>query len=570
VRDWKNLLPCTRWLQQYNRNVLAGDLIAAVIVTIMVVPQSLAYAMLAGLPPQVGLYAGMLPLVAYALFGTSRTLAVGPVAVVSLLTAAAVGKVAAVGSPEYVTAAVTLAFLSGLMLLGMGLLRLGFLANFLAHPVISGFITASGILIAVSQLKHIMGVQAHGESFYQIVLSIVSQLGAVNVPTLIIGAVALSFLFWVRRGLEPLLMRLGMRQRMAALATKIGPVLVVIVSTLAAYLFQLEQQGVALVGNLPQGLPSLGLPSLNMGLWSQLIGSALLLSIIGFVESVSVGHTLAAKRRQRINPNQELIGLGAANAASAVSGGMPVTGSFTRSVVNFDSGAETPAAGVFSAVGVALVALFLTPCLFYLPKATLAATVIAAVLSLVDLTVIKRAWRYSLSDFVAVTTTILVTLLFGVELGVLSGVLASIALHLYKTSRPHIAVVGKLPGTEHFRNVKRHSVITYPQIVSLRVDESLYFANASFLQDEIYRTLADNRDVRHIVIMCTAVNEIDMSALDALKAINAQLAEQDIQLHLSEVKCRVGYALNRTDLLDQLSGRVFLSQHQAIQALKDL
>lgn len=566
MRDGKNLLPCTRWLRQYNRNLLVGDLIAGIIVTIMIVPQSLAYAMLAGLPPEVGLYASMLPLVAYALFGTSRTLAVGPVAVVSLLTAAAVGKVAAVGSPEYVTAAVTLGFLSGLMLLGMGLLRLGFLANFLAHPVISGFITASGILIAASQLQHILGIEMLGKSFSQIVMSLIGQIGTVKGPTVIIGGSGLAFLFWVRRGLKPLLIS----QRAVALASKIGPILVVIVSSLAAYLFELEGKGVALVGDLSRGLPTLGLPSLDMGLWSQLIGSALLLSIIGFVESVSMGQTLAAKRRQRINPNQELIGLGAANTASAISGGMPVSGSFSRSVVNFDSGAETPAAGVFSAVGIALVAMFLTPLLFYLPKATLAATVIVAVLSLVDLTLVKRAWRYSLSDFVAVTTTILVTLLFGVELGVLSGVLASIALQLYKTSRPHIAVVGELPGTEHFRNVKRHSVITYPHIVSLRVDESLYFANASYLQDEIYRTLANNQDLKHIVIMCSAVNEIDMSALEALKAINAQLTEQGVQLHLSEVKGPVMDALRRSDLLDQLSGRIFLSQHQAIQVLEDI
>jgi len=564
----KHWLPCLPWLEQYNRNWLAGDLIAAVIVTIMLVPQSLAYAMLAGLPPQVGLYASMLPLVAYALFGTSRTLAVGPVAVVSLLTAAAVGKVAAAGSPEYVTAAVTLAFLSGLILLGMGFLRMGFLANFLAHPVISGFITASGILIAVSQLQHILGIEAHGESLYRIVLSLTRQLESVNLPTLIIGVSALAFLFWVRWGLQPVLMRLGMNQWAAAFTIKTGPVLVVIVSTLAAYLFRLEHQGVAIVGDLPKGLPSLTLPSLDWELWGQLLGPALLLSIIGFVESVSVGHTLAAKRRQRINPNQELIGLGAANTASAVSGGMPVTGGFSRSVVNFDSGAETPAAGVFSAVGIALVALFLTPLLFYLPKATLAATIIVAVLSLVDFTVIKRAWQYSMSDFVAVITTILVTLLLGVELGVLSGVLASIALHLYKTSRPHIAVVGELPGTEHFRNVKRHRVVTYPHIVSLRVDESLYFANASYLEDEVYRTLADNREVKHIVIMCTAVNEIDMSALEALEAINARLVEQGVQLHLSEVKGPVMDALRRSDFLDHLSGQVFLSQHQTIQALK--
>ena len=568
MRNRKTLLPCIQWLQQYNRSSLAGDLIAAIIVTIMLVPQSLAYAMLAGLPPEVGLYASMLPLVAYALFGTSRTLAVGPVAVVSLLTAAAVGQVATAGSPEYVTAAITLTFLSGLMLLGMGFLRLGFFANFLAHPVISGFITASGILIAASQLQHILGVEAQGESLYQMILSLARQFGAVNGPTVIVGVGVLVFLFWARRGLQPLLIRLGMRERAAALTTKTGPVLAVILSTLAAYLFGLEQQGVSLVGDLPQGLPSLVLPSFDGALWRQLVGSALLLSIIGFVESVSVGHTLAAKRRQRIDPNQELIGLGAANTASAVSGGMPVTGGFSRSVVNFDSGAQTPAAGVFSAVGIALVALFLTPLLFYLPKATLAATIIVAVLSLVDLNVVQRAWRYSRSDFAAVITTILVTLLFGVELGVLAGVSTSIALHLYKTSRPHIAVVGELPGTEHFRNVKRHSAITFPHIVSVRVDESLYFANASYLQDEIYRILAENPDVSHIVIMCTAVNEIDMSALEALEAINTQLAEQGVQLHLSEVKGPVMDGLRRSDFLEHLSGQVFLSQHQAVQALK--
>ena len=267
--------------------------------------------------------------------------------------------------------------------------------------------------------------------------------------------------------------------------------------------------------------------------------------------------------------NQEFIALGAANTASALSGGLPVAGSFSRSVVNFDSGAKTPAAGAFSAAAIALIALFLTPLLFHLPKAALAATVIVAVLSLVDLSLLRRAWRYSLSDFAAVFTTIFVTLALGVELGVLSGVLASILLHLYKTSRPHIAIVGKLPGTEHFRNVERHAVITYPHIVSLRVDESLYFANASFLRDEIYRITAKRQDVRHIVIMCTAVNEIDMSALDALKAISAQLAEQGIRLHLSEVKGRVMDTIRRAALVDQLSGSIFFSQHQAIQALKD-
>lgn len=567
--DWKNLLPCISWLQEYNRKLLASDVIAAVIVTIMVVPQSLAYAMLAGLSPQVGLYASMLPLVAYALFGTSRTLSVGPAAVVSLLTASAVSKVAAVGSPEYAVAAVTLAFLSGILLLGMGLLRLGFLTNFLAQPVISGFISASGILIAISQLQHILGIDTYGESLYQVVMSLFVKYSTINGTTLIIGSTALVLLVAVRRSLQPLLMHFGIHQKTAALATKTGPVLLIIASTLATYIFSLDQHGVAVVGELPRGLPSLTLPSLDLGLWSELLESAFLLSIIGFLGSVSVGHTLAAKRRQRINPNRELIGLGMANTASAISSGMPVTGSFSRSVVNFDSGAETPAAGIFSAAGIALVVLFLTPLLFYLPKAILAATIIVGVLPLVDLAIVRLAWRYSISDFIAVTLTILVTLLFGVQLGIMSGVLASIVLHLYKTSRPHIAVVGELPGTEHFRNVKRHPVVTYPHIVSLRVDESLYFANASFLEDEVYRILADNPEVNHIVIMCTAVNEIDMSALCALKSINDQLTEQGIQLHLSEVKGRVMDALKQTDLLNHLSGQVFLSQHQAIQTLKD-
>jgi SulP family sulfate permease len=303
-------------------------------------------------------------------------------------------------------------------------------------------------------------------------------------------------------------------------------------------------------------------------LWSELAVSALLISIIGFVESVSVGKTLAAKRRQRIDPNQELVALGAANVASAVSAGFPVTGGFSRSVVNFDAGARTPAASILAAGGIALAALFLTPVLFFLPKATLAATIIVAVTSLLDFSVIKRAWLYSWSDFMAVTTTIGATLLLGVELGVLGGILSSVLLHLYKTTRPHIAVVGAVAGTEHFRNVQRHNVITHTNILSLRVDESLYFANASFLEDYVYRFVADNEQLQHVILQCTAVNEIDMSALEALEAINHRLREQGLTLNLSEVKGPVMDALEKTDFLQQLSGKVFLTHHQAVTSLK--
>ena len=563
----RELFPCVEWLRQYDRKMLICDTIAAVIVTIMLIPQSLAYAMLAGLPPEMGLYASILPLIAYAAFGTSRTLAVGPVAVVSLLTAAAAGKVAQQGSPEYMMAAIVLALLSGMMLLLMGVLRLGMLANFLAHPVIAGFITASGIIIAVSQVRHILGIEAHGENLFDLLVSLYQHLGDANISTMVVGVGAVAFLFWVRSGLAPLLVRTGLNPEAAGMAAKAGPVLLVIVTTLAAHALDLKGQGVALVGAVPKGLPDLTIPTFSLELWGELAGSALLLSVIGFVESVSVGHTLAAKRRQRISPNQELIGLGASNVASAISGGMPVTGGFSRSVVNFDAGAVTPAAGVFTAVGIALVALLLTPLLFFLPKATLAATIIVAVLSLVDLAILKRAWNYSLSDFLAVAITIGVTLILGVELGVLCGVLASIGMHLYKTAKPHIAVVGQVPGTEHFRNVNRHEVITDPRILSLRVDESLYFANANYLEDRVYELLAQRRELEHVILQCTAVNEIDMSALESLEAINTRLREAGIQLHLSEVKGPVMDLLKCTDFLEHLSGEVYLSHYQSVEAL---
>ncbi|MEH6637220.1 MAG: sulfate permease [Halioglobus sp.] len=562
------VLPALEWARTYNRGILASDLLAAVIVTIMLIPQSLAYALLAGLPAEMGLYASILPLVVYALFGSSRTLSVGPVAVVSLMTATAVGNVAAAGTADYVTAAIVMAMISGMMLLVMGVLRFGFLANFLSHPVVSGFITASGIIIALSQLRHILGINGHGDNLPELLASLAGNLHQSNSVTIATGTAAFAFLLWARTGLQPLLQRAGMTQASAAVAAKAAPVLVILVTIAASYLANFSAQGVALVGEVPQGLPSLSVPSFELELWSELAVSAMLISIIGFVESVSVGKTLAAKRRQRIDPDQELIALGAANIASAVSAGFPVTGGFSRSVVNFDAGAKTPGASIMAAVGIGLAALLLTPVLFFLPKATLAATIIVAVTSLIDLQVIKRAWRYSVSDFVAVVTTITATLVFGVELGVLSGILSSVLLHLYKTTRPHIAVVGAVAGTEHFRNVQRHNVITHTNILSLRVDESLYFANASFLEDYVYRFIADNDALEHVILQCTAVNEIDMSALEALEAINHRLKEQGLKLHMSEVKGPVMDMLQKSEFLQHLSGEVFLTHHRAVNSLK--
>lgn len=560
-------LPALEWGRGYGRATLTNDLLAAAIVTVMLIPQSLAYAMLAGLPPHVGLYASILPLVAYALFGSSRTLAVGPVAVISLMTLAAASQAASPGTPEFIAAALLLALLSGLLLVGMSILRLGWLANFLSHPVISGFITASGILIAVSQLKHIMGVTAGGDTLAGMLPELWRALPRVNLPTLIVGGLAAVFLFWARSGLKPLLRRLGLGPRSADLAAKSGPVAAIILSTLAVAALGLDAAGVRVVGAIPQGLPPLTLPPLDPQLVTDLLPAAALLSLIGFAESISIAHTLAARRRQRIEPNHELMGLGAANLAAAFTGGYPVTGGFARSVVNFDAGAETPMAGVLTAAGIALTALFLTPLFHYLPQATLAATIIVAVLALVDLGAIRRTFRYSKSDFAAMAATILVVFAEGVEAGILAGVALSLLLFLWRTSRPHMAVVGQVPGTEHFRNVLRHRVVTSDRVVTVRVDESLYFANARWLEDRIYDLVASRPGLRHVVLMCSAVNDIDASALESLKAIADRLAAAGAAFHLSEVKGPVMDRLQRSDVFEHLTGRVFLSQYEAMREL---
>ena len=563
----RDLLPALDWARDYDRTSFAGDATAAVIVTIMLIPQSLAYAMLAGLPPQIGLYASILPLVAYGLFGTSRTLAVGPVAVVSLMTASAIGPIAEAGSGAYVAAALALALMSGLILVAMAALRLGVIANFLSHPVIAGFISASGILIAISQAKHLLGIPAKGDTLPDMLRSLAGTIGDANLPTLVIGVAAIAFLFWVRKSLKPLLARLGLGPRLADLLAKAGPVAAVIVSASCVALFGLDAQGVKVVGALPTGLPPLTLPQVDLDLWSQLLPAAILISLVGFVESVSVAQTLAAKRRQRIGLNSELVGLGTANIASALTGGYPVTGGFARSVVNFDAGAQTPFAGMLTALGILLTTLFFTPLFATLPQAVLGATIIVAVLSLVDLRGFLRTWRYSKADGAAMTATAVVVLAVGVEPGIVTGVALSLLLFLWRTSRPHMAIVGQVPGTEHFRNILRHKVTESPQVLSVRVDESLYFANARYLEDRLYDMVATRPGLRHVVLMCPAVNFIDASALESLEAIAHRLNAAGVEFHLSEVKGPVMDRLQRSDFFDHFKGQVFLSQHQALAAL---
>lgn len=555
------------WLRRYQRRWISGDLTAGLIVTVMLIPQSLAYAMLAGLPPQVGLYASVLPLVAYAMFGTSMTLAVGPVAVASLMTASALAPLATAGTAEYIALAVLLALLSGLMLFAAGLLRMGFLAYFLSHPVISGFISGSAVLIAVGQLKSLLGVPLPSGSIVDTLAALLASIDRINPVTAMIGGAAIAFLLFARRRLAPLLEALGLPSKQAQMMSRLAPMAAVIAATVAVAQTGVDRTaGVSVVGAVPSGLPALGLPSLG---WSQLNGlwlPALLISLVGFVESVSVAQSLALKRGQRIRPDRELLGIGAANIASAVSGGYPVTGGFARSVVNFSAGAHTPAAGVVSAVLMAIVIAGMTGWFESLPHAVLAATIIVAVTALIDVDTLRQAWRYDKADALSLLLTFGGVLLLGVEEGILLGVALSLAVLVWRSSHPHMAVVGRVPGTEHFRNIDRQQVETLPGLIALRIDESLYFANAHMLEEKVEGLLASHPETRGILLIMSAVNQLDATALGALTDLEKDLASRNICLQFSEVKGPVLDRLRPTPLGQRMKDRIFLSTHQAFLA----
>lgn len=556
------LLP--EWIQSYRPSLLSGDLTAGLIVTVMLIPQSLAYAMLAGLPPEIGLYASVLPLVVYALVGSSMTLAVGPVAVASLMTASALAPLATAGSADYIALAIQLSMLSGAMLLVFGVLRLGFLAYFLSHPVISGFISGSAVLISISQLKHVFGIPASSGHVLQTLYDIVTHLPQANLATTTIGLLTLAFLFFARKSLGTLLQKTGLSAGTAGLLGRLAPMVAVILSIVAVGQLNLAQEaGVRIVGEVPQGLPALQflVPSANSvaALWLP----ALLISLVGFVESVSVAQSLALKRQQKINPNRELLGLGAANIASAVSGGYPVTGGFARSVVNFAAGANTPLAGVVSAVLMAIVIASMTGIFYNLPQAVLSATIIVAVTSLIDLKTIKETWHYDRADSLSLLATLFGVVILGVEAGVILGVALSLAALVWRSSHPHIAIVGRVPGTEHFRNIERHKVQTLPELLALRVDESLFFANAALVQGKVETLVARDSNIKYVLLLCPAVNQIDSTALEALTQLQASLAAKDIKFMLAEVKGPVMDRLQNTDLGHELEGLIFLSAHDA-------
>lgn len=551
----------------YDRTLFKADATAALIASLLLIPQSLAYALLAGLPLQAGLYVGILPAIVYALFGTSGVLAVGPVALTSLLTFSALSPLAEPASDAYVLLAVLLALLSGLCLLLMGVLRMGFLANFLSHPVMSAFVSAAALVILIGQLKGLSGIPVSGGTLPELLQNLYLGVGQLHPETLGLGLVFVLFLFWSRRGLARLLQGWGLQAGTATLLARMAPLLLLLVATLVVALTRLDLRGVQVVGELPLGLPVLAWQSITPAMLLSLLPMAVMISLIGFAESVAIARTFAARRRQQVNANRELWGLGIANLAAGASGGFPVTGGLSRTVVNHDAGAITPMASLLTGLGMALVLLFFTGWLHYLPRAMLSAVIFVAMMSLVDWKQLPYLWRYNRGDAWAWIATTAGVLLLGMETGLLLGVLVSLGSWLAKNSKPHVAVVGRVPGTEHYRNVQRYQVELHPAILSLRIDESLMFANAQEVEERVLQEVSQHPEVRHVILMGSGINHIDASGVEVLEQLNRLLGEQGIQLHLSEIKGPVLDRLKRIDLPGQLTGQIFLTQHQAMQQL---
>jgi SulP family sulfate permease len=563
-------LPFLEWLPRYRRQDLVGDLMASVIVAVMLVPQGMAYALLAGLPPQVGLYAGILPLILYGLLGSSPYLGVGPVAIVSLLVASGIGKLAPQDSAGYWGLALALALLVGIIQIAMGLVRVGFLLNILSHPVLAGFTSAAAVVIGFSQLKHLLGItlpSAH--SLHELLIDAVRHGRETNLVTVSIGLGSMAILLYFRNALGGQLQRVGLPAALHQPITRSGPLVAVALSTLLVWAFGLhETAGVKVVGEIPAGLPPLTVPPLEPGRWQALLPTALTISFVGFLESISVAKSLASKRRQKVDANQELVALGVANLGAAFTGGYPVTGSFSRSVVSFTAGGNTGLALIITALLIALTVAFLMPLLYFLPQAVLAAVIIAAVYNLIDISTVRRVWCYNKADLASLLATFVAVLELGVETGVVVGIIASLLLYVWRTSQPQVVVVGRVGDTPYFRNVLHHQVRTYPEVLAVRVDESLYFANAKRVADLLRCAAADHPSIKHMVLICSGINFIDISALETLENLIHELRDAGITLHLAEVKWAVMERLENIGFTKNLGdGRVFASTHQAIEAL---
>ncbi|BCE01555.1 SulP family inorganic anion transporter [Marinicellulosiphila megalodicopiae] len=542
----------TSRLFHYQKKWLAGDVIAGFTIAVMLVPQAMAYAMLAGLPPIIGLYASIVPLIIYAFIGSSHQLAVGPAAMVALLISAGVSQLAAPFSSEFVSIAITLSLMVGVIQFLMGVFRLGFLTNFISHPVVSGFTSAAAVIILVSQLKSLLGINApRTEGFLETIEVLLQNIGNVNGYALALGLLSIAILL-ISKKLHVLVP---------------GALIAVLITTVLTWWFNLNEKGVEIVADIPTGLPAFTVPIFS---WDQIISLlpfAITISLIGFMESYSVAQKFAIKNKYDLNPNQDLIGLGLANIVGSFFKIFPVTGGFGRTAANANAGANTQLAAIITALLIAMTLLFLTPVFYYLPKSALAAVIIVAVLSLIDIHEIHHLYKVKKSDLVLLLITILATWFLGIKEGVLIGVGVSVIWFVYKTSRPHVAVLGKLPNCKDYRNITRHKEAIEPEcVLVVRMDAQLYYANATFFKMTIKQLLQKtlrHRLIKAVVIEASGINQIDSSAISVLLTLKEELEKQNIKLMLSAVKGPVKDVMQLSGFWDE--GCEYLNTHKAVK-----
>jgi SulP family sulfate permease len=550
----KQFIPALNWLPQYGNQQLKGDLSAGLTVGVMLIPQGMAYSMIAGLPPIYGLYASTIPLILYALLGTSRQLAVGPVAMVSLLTAAGVGTLAEVGSETFIALAIALALFVGVIQFALGVFRLGFLVNFLSHPVISGFTSAAALIIGLSQLKHLLGVDIpRSHHIHEILIHAFQKIGDINWATFAVG-------------LGGIVLIKGIKKINKSIP---GPLLAVIFGILAVWGLGLVDQGVKIVGTVPSGLPSFQLPVFDLEIISSLLPIALTISLVGFMESIAVAKAIQAKHKNyQVVPNQELIALGAANIGGAFLQSFPVTGGFSRTAVNDQSGAQTGMASIISAGLIILTLLFLTPMFYFLPKAILASVIMVAVFGLIDIKEATHLWKADRSDFWMLAVTFIATLSLGIEQGIGVGVVLSLAMIIFRTTRPHVAQLGKIPGTNFYRNIERFDNLEQrDDILIIRFDAQLYFANINFFKDKLEEwVMAKGKDLKAIIINSASINSMDSSAIHALDDIVTDLKNAGLEVFFTGVKGPVRDALVKGHVIEKIGeNRFFMSVQDAVE-----
>ncbi|MCY6411154.1 sulfate permease [Acinetobacter sp. VNH17] len=550
-----SIFPALKWLKTYHPTHFKADIVAALIVLAMLVPQGMAYAMLAGLPPVMGIYASILPMIIYAFTGSSTTLSIGPVAIISMMVFSALQPLFAIGSTAYIEAACLLAILVGIISLILGLFRFGFLIQLISHPVIKSFIIASALLIALGQFKFLLDIPLQTNNIPEFVGSLVNNFHQISFLSVGVSLAAIAILVFLPKWVR------------SDFLNKTIPLLLVLSSIIVVYLLSLDQHGLKTVGIIPTGLPSFHFPTWDLDLVQKLLPSAFMIAMISFVESLAIAQATALQKRDDLNSNQELIALGLANIAAGINTGFAVSGSLSRTVVNSDAGAKTPMSGVMSSLLMIAVSLYFTSFFQNLPLTILAATIFVSIWKLVTFLPFFETWKYSKADGLAMWATFFGVTCIDISTGLVIGIILTFILLLWRISRPHIAVIGLVEGTQHFRNVSRYDVLTTEAIASFRIDENLNFLNAHVLKGYIITELSHNPQIQHVVINCSSISNIDLSAVEMLEELNGELLQLEIQLHLSEVKSPVMDRLNSSRLINMLNGKIFLSHYQAIQTL---